>query len=209
MKITEIFRSISGESVNAGLPAIFIRTYGCPLRCSYCDSMYSVDGGEFTEMSVDYIMDELKKYSCKYVVLTGGEPMIQSDIKDLLRELRLSGYDVEVETCGAIDISEIDCDIVTMDWKCPSSGMNDKMLESNLESLGWDDVVKCVVSTKEDLDEMKRISSMTSAQVFVSPVFGQIEPVEIVNYILDNNLDDVKIQLQLHKIIWDPNKRGV
>ena len=212
MQITEIFKSISGESVQAGRPAIFIRTHGCLLRCSYCDSMYAVEGSDFKNMQIADILEACRKYTCKYVVLTGGEPLIQSDALELIRCLVDDGYQIEVETCGAVDISDIASMpnvTVTMDWKCSSSNMRNKMIESNLQLLDQSDVLKFVVGSYEDLDEMRRISSKTVAQCFVSPVFGQIDPKDIVEYILDNNLDYVRVQLQLHKLIWDPNMKGV
>ena len=212
MKINEIFYSISGESIQAGRLAIFIRTFGCPCRCSYCDSMYAVEGTDYKEMSIEDILTEIKQYDCKYVVLTGGEPLIQSDSNELIRALVENSYHVEIETCGAVDITpleDIEDITITMDWKCPSSGMLDKMLESNLEHLAPYDVLKCVVGSEEDLDEMARVSKLTSAQVFVSPVFGKIEPKEIVEYLMNNSLTDVRMQLQIHKFIWPVDMRGV
>lgn len=211
MQINEIFRSISGESIQAGRPAIFIRTQHCPLRCSYCDTMYALEGNEFTNMTVDEIMEELNQYTTKYVVLTGGEPLIQPDAVDLVRKLITAGYSVEIETSGAVDIKEVSrtSATVTMDWKCPSSGMRDKMLDDNLDELTTRDVLKCVVGSKEDLEEMAEVYRRTRAHVFASPVFGKIDPKEIVEYILDYNLDNIRFQLQLHKFIWPVDKRGV
>ena len=216
MKINEIFYSISGESIAAGYPTVFVRTFGCPLRCAWCDSLYAVEGTDFKEMSVDEIISEVDKYHCKRVILTGGEPVIQKDFNELLNGLFAKDYHVEIETSGAVDLSEIhvyreDADkcTVTMDWKCPSSGMTDKMIESNLGKLTSDDVLKCVVGSLEDLDEMKRVSLFTSAHVFVSPVFGMIEPKDIVDYLLRNELTDIRFQLQIHKFVWSADKRGV
>jgi len=212
MKINEIFYSISGESVQAGRLAIFIRTFGCPCRCSYCDSMYAVEGSDYKEMSVDDILGEVSKYASKYVVLTGGEPLIQPESHELIQRLVYSGYHVEIETCGAVDISyaaSLEGVTVTMDWKCPSSNMLEKMIATNLEHLRASDALKCVVGSREDLDEMLRVSKLTLAQVFVSPVFGQIEPKEIVEYLMKHELTDVRLQLQLHKFIWPVDMRGV
>jgi len=215
MKITEIFESINGESKFAGLRTVFVRAHGCNLNCSYCDSRYACEGDAYTEMTVDEIVKEVNKYDCKRVTYTGGEPLCQPDAVDLIRKLYVTGYSIEIETNGAVDISEV-VDIgvgervtVTMDWKCFTSGMRSKMLDSNLKKLHSTDVVKCVVGSKEDLDEMKRITEETFARVYVSPVFGKIEPKDIVQYVLDNKLNSVRVQVQLHKIIWNPNERGV
>lgn len=214
MKINEIFCSLNGESLFGGLRTVFIRTYGCQLRCSYCDTPYSWEGNEFVDKSVDEIIAEVDRFECTRVTLTGGEPLIQPDALDLIRALVTRGYTVEIETNGAVDVGPVkelmsSNVFITMDWKCASSGELDKMLPSNLRELDCDDVVKCVVGSKEDLDEMLRIKDLTFAQVYVSPVFGKIELADIANYLLDNKLNDVRFQLQQHKIIHDPNKRGV
>jgi len=211
MKITEIFKSISGESIQAGYPATFIRTHGCLLRCSYCDSMYAVEGDSYTNMSIAEIIEEVMKLNCNRIVLTGGEPLIHPDTFDLVQELLAYGCSIEIETCGAVDISKylLPGVIVTMDWKSISSGMNGKMMSSNLSKLRDTDVLKFVVSTEADLDDMAKISSQTKAQCFVSPIFGEIDPQEIVRYLIQNDLNNIRIQLQLHKIIWDPNRKGV
>jgi len=212
MLINEIFKSISGESIQAGRPAVFIRTFSCPLRCSWCDSMYAVEGDDFKDMTVDEVFAEVEALNCKYVIFTGGEPLIQQDAVQLILKLAVNNYHVEIETSGAVDISGVvglGNVTVTMDWKCPSSGMTSKMLESNLTHLYRSDVLKCVVSNEEDLDEMQRISALTRAQVFVSPVFGRIEPKEIVEYMMKHNLNDVRFQLQLHKYVYSMDARGV
>lgn len=212
MLINEIFKSISGESVQAGRLAVFVRAFSCPLRCSYCDSLYAVEGNDFKEMTVYEVMDEIEALNCHYVVFTGGEPLIQKDAIELIEKLTNNGYHVEVETSGAVDISEVvkfDNVTVTMDWKCPTSGMKSKMLDNNLNLLRESDVLKCVVGNDRDLDEMRRVTLKTYAQVFVSPVFGRIEPKEIVEYMMKHNLNDVRFQLQIHKCVWPENMRGV
>lgn len=212
MLINEIFKSISGESIQAGRPAIFIRTFGCPCRCSYCDSLYAIEGDDYKEMSVSDIVDEVIHLNCNYIVLTGGEPLIQHDVMDLIYHLIDIGCHVEIETSGAVDIDEVvrlDNVTVTMDWKCSSSGMIYKMNPERLYKLRAKDVVKCVVGSLQDLKEMHSIVDLTAAQIFVSPVFGEIEPSDIVKYVLDHNLNDVRVQLQLHKFIWPADKRGV
>ena len=220
MKVNEIFKSISGESIEAGRLAIFIRLFGCQLACSYCDSTYACYGDDYVEMSISEILHKVNELHCNKIVLTGGEPLLQVDSYDLIYELVKSGYSVEIETNGAVDLFKLryetdilldypDKVIVTMDWKCPSSKMRHKMIPSNLSELRPTDVLKCVVGSKEDLDEMKRVSTLTAAQVFVSPVFGQIEPKDIVQYMIDNELNDVRFQLQIHKYVWPSNMRGV
>ena len=220
MKVNEIFKSISGESIEAGKLAVFIRLFGCQLACSYCDSTYSCYGDDYVEMSIPEIIDKVEELHCKKIILTGGEPLLQSDAYDLIYELVKSRYFVEIETNGAIDLFKLfnetdiitdhpDRVIVTMDWKCPTSGMLHKMIPSNLMELRPTDVLKCVVGSKEDLDVMKRTLQLTQAQVFVSPVFGQIEPKDIVQYMIDNELNDVRLQLQIHKFIYPVDMRGV
>lgn len=223
MKISEIFLSIDGEGVRTGYPVTFIRSHGCPLRCTYCDSEYAVKGTDFDSLSVDEIMAKLQIWSwCKRVTFTGGEPLIQADALDLIKTLLVNGYEVNIETCGAVDLRPLVCDetiqnhrnrlIITMDWKSISSGMHGEMLFSNLMYLDQpQDVLKFVVGSLEDLDQMAQLVSTAhlDCSIFVSPVFGAIEPVDIVNYILQNQLADCRVQLQLHKMIWDPNKRGV
>lgn len=216
MRISEIFLSIEGEGIRAGYPAIFIRTYGCNLRCSYCDSMYALEGGDYIDMTLADIMRRVRQYKgvTRYVTVTGGEPLIQSGMKELLAELADSGFDVNVETNGAVPIEGVTPKVmITMDWKCPSSNMCDQMITENLEGLISTDVLKFVVGSQEDLRCMKRIleeqGPALKCHVFVSPVFGKIESKEIVQFLLDNCLSQVRIQLQLHKFIWDPNMRGV
>lgn len=218
MKVSEIFLSIEGEGIRTGYPAIFIRLYGCNLRCVYCDSMYSVDEGDFTEMSLGEIMNEVQKYGVKRITLTGGEPLIHKDVYTLLSILSGEGYEVNIETNGSVDLStlanlSLDNTIITMDWKSISSGESDKMLSKNLENLSDKDVLKFVVGSTEDLDQMKDVienrATPLKCQIFVSPIFGDIEPSTIVDYILEHDLETCRVQLQLHKFIWDPNKRGV
>lgn len=214
MLINEIFCSINGESKFSGFRTVFIRTYGCNLACKWCDSTYSWQGNEFTEMSVDEIIEHIKQYDCMRVTLTGGEPLLQCDAVELVEALSLLGYEVEVETNGAVSVAPIldlgfNSVLITMDWKCPSSGETSRMLGDNLSLLRPEDVVKCVVGSKEDLDEVTRINGMTNATVYLSPVFGDIELKELADYILDNRFNQTRLQMQLHKLCWDPNMRGV
>lgn len=240
MKVVEIFSSIDGEGKFAGIPAIFIRLAGCNLSCSWCDSKYawSKDELSYTEMRIDEIINKVDSLSVKYgishITLTGGEPLIAKNVDILIDNLIASGdhsphYTVNIETNGAVNLkrwtekyyhrSDI---LFTMDWKCPSSGMNKYMKEYNLKALSYrhsnayfiNDIVKFVVGSKEDLEEVKRVIHMNvlpAPDYYISPVFGMIEPKEIVEFILNERLAQygARIQIQLHKVIWDPNKRGV
>lgn len=220
LKISEIFTSIDGEGARTGLPCIFLRLYGCNLHCSFCDSQYACVDDAYTEMTIQEILDKLESDKIRAVTLTGGEPLLQKGVYDLINSLTISGFWLNIETNGSIDVSQIDhlryvannTDVmITMDWKCNGSGMTDKMLIGNLEYLHNCDVLKFVVSDIEDLNQMKELidSYEIDAQIFVSPVYGKIEPKEIVKFVLDNDLTCVKTQVQLHKIIWDPDQRGV
>ena len=216
-KVNEIFLSIDGEGYRTGLPVVFIRLYGCNLNCSYCDTRYSCENQEYKEMSLYEVLVEVLNYGVPRVTLTGGEPLIHPGVKDLINSLVANDIEVNIETNGAVDLDEFiefkynSKVVFTMDYKCKSSGMEDKMILSNLEFLQPKDVIKFVVSNYNELEKMEYIleSSKCKAQAYVSPVFGAIEPKELVQYVLDNGLNDVKVQVQLHKIIWEPTKRGV
>ena len=216
MKVVEIFTSIEGEGKRAGQPVVFIRLYGCNLNCSYCDTPYShlTESDKAKEMTVDQIVQEVILTGLTGVTITGGEPMIHEDIIELINELTHIGKDVNVETNGTVPFPKEPVDLFrmffTMDWKCPSSGMNDMMSMENVNTLRGRDVLKFVVGTNEDLLEMERVISemKVSPLVYASPVFGKIEPKEIVEFVLERGLD-VRVQLQLHKFIWPPEQRGV
>ena len=216
-KVNEIFLSIDGEGYRTGLPVVFIRLYGCNLNCSYCDTRYSCEQQEYKEMSLYDILVEVLSYGVPRVTLTGGEPLIHPGVKDLITSLVANDIEVNIETNGAVDLDEFiefkynSKVVFTMDYKCKSSGMEDKMILSNLEFLQPKDVIKFVVSNYNEMAKMEFIleSSKCKAQPYVSPVFGAIEPKELVDYVLDNKLNNVKVQVQLHKIIWNPNERGV
>ena len=216
--IVEIFNSIEGEGARSGKLCTFIRTAGCNLRCSYCDTTYSYDIDQARQYEIKQLVEQVEKVAqCHTVTLTGGEPLVHKDVRDCFIPWLLErGYDINVETNGSIDLSQISRHkhtklMFTMDWKSPSSGMNDKMLETNLCILQSRDVLKFVVGSEEDLNEMLRVieSYAIAAQIYVSPVFGKIEMADIVEFMKANKLDNVRLQVQLHKIIWDPNKRGV
>ena len=220
MKVCEIFRSIEGEGLRTGLPAVFIRLHGCNLRCSYCDSMYAVEGSDYKQMSVTQILDAIKEYSgITHVTLTGGEPLIHQDVEELLRQLSGNGYRVNIETNGTVPCKwHFPGLFYTMDWKCKSSGMTAKMKMENLETLGSEDVLKFVVGTIEDLKETENVVKSLAEKksdmphLFISPVFGNLSNEEIVNWLLGSRTmaeNNARFQVQLHKIIWDPERRGV
>ena len=216
LKVLELFDSIDGEGRRAGELTTFIRLSGCNLRCSWCDTAYSQNGLQGDYYTIDDIIKKVESFGNKNVTVTGGEPLIHSDISSLFVELVNRGFDVNVETNGSIDIthfiiSDNNSLWFTMDYKPVSSGMNSHMKLDRFLSLRPCDVLKFVVGSYEDLvcalgilEEYK-----PSAQVYFSPVFGEIEPAAIVDFILHNELDNCKVQLQMHKIIWEPNKRGV
>lgn len=206
LKVNEIFNSIDGEGRRAGELTSFIRLTGCNLRCTYCDSRYTFHEGE--EMEIE---DIVKKVSYKNVTLTGGEPLFQ-DVHDLLDGL--TEHDVNIETNGSILIIPYmrhKNTWFTIDYKCGCSGMSKHMLEENFWALRAQDVLKFVVGSQDDLEQAHSVYSVYNpkAQVYISPVFGKIEPRDIVAYMKQHNLQDWRIQLQLHKFIWNPMKRGV
>ncbi len=215
LKLSEIFFSIQGEGVRAGIPCTFVRLHGCGLRCSYCDTPYALDhrtGGEWK--SFEEIITEIEKHPTRFIEFTGGEPLEQPEVHPLITLLLDRGYTVAVETGGHIDISTCDPRTVRiMDLKTPSSGMMKKNRMENIELLTKLDEVKFVCGSHEDYEWMRDIVrrydlSSRVAAVLVSPIFGAIEPVELVKRILEDGLD-VRFQLQMHKFIWEPDMRGV
>lgn len=213
MKVVEIFNSIEGEGKRAGLPCTFIRLYGCNLNCSYCDSRYACDDNDYLIVSIEEIMHQVKDIGCPCVTVTGGEPMIHPGIHKLLKHLVDEKFYVNVETNGSIsELTDYGCNLFyTVDYKTLSSGMGEKMNEEAFARLNAGDVVKFVVGSIEDLNQALEVMEKLNcrAQVFVSPIFGQIELRQIVEYIQIHKLWNWRTQVQLHKIIWDPNQRGV
>ena len=218
MKVVEKFISINGEGTRAGELSVFIRFKGCNLNCSYCDTAWAnTTECTFEEMLPTEIYNYIKDTRVKNITLTGGEPLLQSDMGELLEILNNDGeIRVEVETNGAVSLRPF-CNVTrpyfTMDYKLPSSGCESKMDLDNFSLLELDDTVKFVVGSKEDLEKAKNIiddySSSEKCNVLLSPVFGKIEPVEIVEFLKSNVLNGIKLQLQMHKMIWEPNQKGV
>lgn len=209
MKVNEIFYSVQGESTFAGLPTVFVRTTGCPLRCSWCDTSYAFYEG--TEKSIDRVIEEIEKFGCRLVELTGGEPLTQNDSCRLMTSLLDRGFEVLLETSGAISIKEVDQRVkIIMDVKCPGSGMSGRMDWGNLSLLKPGDEIKFVIGGREDYEWSREIviNRKPAQTLLFSPVFGQLNPRILVEWILEDRLP-VRFQTQLHKIIWSPETRGV
>ena len=212
LKVNEIYFSVQGESTAAGLPCVFVRLTYCNLRCTYCDTEYAFYEGK--DISIPEIISEVKKYDCKLVEITGGEPLVQIDeCLDLMKQLCNEGFEVLIETGGSLTIKDIDSRVkVIMDLKCPSSGMEKKNLYENIGYLKPTDELKFVIGNREDYDWTKENISKYSLDkkcvILFSVVFGKLEPVQLVNWILEDKLN-VRFQLQMHKFIWHPETKGV
>lgn len=214
MKVVEIFKSIDGEGKRAGLPTTFIRLFGCNLNCSYCDTRYGCEGEGYSIMSIPQIVSAVERGGIHSVTITGGEPLVHPGINKLVDILLEKGYWVNIETNGSQYIGKFPASSLlffTMDYKCPSSGMENHMDCHNFRLLFKNDVLKFVVGSQEDLNKALQVIEKYNpqAQIYFSPVFGEIEPKEIVDYLLKHKMYDCKVQIQLHKIIWNPNERGV
>ena len=211
LKINEIYYSVQGESTHAGRPCIFIRLTYCNLRCSYCDTEYAFYDGK--DMEITDIMSEIKQWDCNLVEVTGGEPLFQEECIDLLNELVNSNYEVMLETGGSLSISNVPKKVIKIvDFKCPSSKMVKKNLWSIVDDLQPHDEVKFVIGNRGDFDWAKdRITEYSLDKIctlLFSPTFGEIDPQQIVEWILADNLP-VRMQMQMHKMIWSPEEKGV
>lgn len=214
--VAELFDSIDGEGKRTGLMATFVRFAGCNLRCSYCDTAYALREEDAAErLTEEELLARIRAYPWKRVTLTGGEPLLQP-IASLCGALGEAGYECNIETNGAVPLLERRPPrlFYTMDWKCPDSGMEGAMREENFARLTADDVVKFVVGSRRDLCAMERVvrrrlSGPGAPRVYVSPVFGAIEPRALVEFMRERQLADVTVQVQLHKVIWPPDMRGV
>lgn len=217
MKVAEKFVSINGEGQKAGELAVFIRFTGCNLDCSYCDTKWANKADcPYEEMMPNEIYEYILSTKVKNVTLTGGEPLLHKNIYDLVKLLSEDkNLSVEIETNGSVDISDFKAlqnpPSITLDYKSPSSGMEDKMLMSNYKYIDSGDTVKFVSGSIEDLKKAKYIidNYVNEGKVYISPVFGKIEPKDIVEFMINNNMHNVRLQLQLHKFIWDPDMKGV
>ena len=211
LKINEIYYSVQGESTHAGRPCVFIRLTYCNLRCTYCDSEYAFYEGK--DMEITHIMNEIKQWDCNLVEVTGGEPLFQDKCINLLNELVNSNYEVMLETGGSLSISDVPKKVIKIvDFKCPSSAMEKKNLWSIVDDLQPHDEVKFVIGNREDFDWAKdRITEYSLDKIctlLFSPTFEKIDPQLMVEWILAENLP-VRMQMQMHKMIWSPDKQGV
>jgi 7-carboxy-7-deazaguanine synthase len=211
LKVNEIYYSVQGESTRSGLPCVFVRLTYCNLRCVYCDTEYAFYEGN--DYSIDEILTEVKKYDCKLIEVTGGEPLMQDECINLMKELCDDGFEVLLETGGSLPINNVDKRVkIIMDLKCPSSQMVKKNLYKNLDHIKATDEIKFVIGNREDYEWTKEVLSkhklIDKCEILFSVVFGVLEPLTLVNWILEDKLN-VRFQLQMHKFIWNPQAKGV
>jgi len=210
--VNEIFYSIQGESIYSGRPCIFVRLSGCNLRCTYCDTQYAYEKGE--KMEIDHIIRKVSGFKCRWVEVTGGEPLIQSDTPMLVSKLLDNGYVVMMETNGSLDISRVDprC-IKVLDIKCPSSNESKKIDVKNLKKLRSKDQIKFVIGNHEDYTFAKNIISshcpdFPGNRILFSPVYGKMPTDKLAEWILKDHLN-VRLHLQIHKYIWPDKEKGI
>ncbi len=211
LKINEIFYSIQGESTQAGRPCVFVRLSYCNLRCSYCDTTYAYYDGR--DMTIAAILQQVKSFNCSLVEITGGEPLLQKNVRHLLKLLGDQHYEVLLETAGHIDIQQVDQRVkIIMDLKCPSSGESEKIFWPNLNYLKPHDEIKFVISNRSDFDwainTVRNKDLSAKCSILVSPVLEQVDLTQLAAWILEAKLP-LRLQLQLHKFIWGADKTGV
>lgn len=204
LRITEIFYSLQGEARDVGIPTVFVRLTGCPLRCHYCDTSYAFTGGEWLDF--DVIVSKIRQYKTKFVTVTGGEPLAQKACLDFLQRLLECGFQVSLETSGALDISQVNPGVCTvMDIKTPASGEVDRNRFDNIKYLKDNDQVKFVICDYDDYEwscqQITKYKLDDICEVLLSPSYGQIEPAELAGWILRDQLA-VRMQIQLHKLLW-------
>lgn len=204
LRITEIFYSLQGETRTVGLPTVFVRLTGCPLRCQYCDTAYAFNGGTMYE--IDDILAEVKRYNTNYVTVTGGEPLAQKACIDLLQRLCDQGYQVSLETSGALDVSVVDPRVVkVVDLKTPDSGEAAKNLWKNIDHLLQHDQVKFVICSEQDYQWAKQAmvehDLAAKCEILFSPSYGQLNPTDLADWLLKDQLQ-ARLQVQLHKVLW-------
>lgn len=210
LRVSEIFHSLQGEARNVGLPTVFVRLTGCPLRCHYCDTQYAFSGG--TAMAPAAILEAVAVFDCPLITVTGGEPLAQAGARELLRLLADAGFSVSLETSGALSIEGLDARIsIVMDLKTPASGELDKNRWDNLQHLRPKDQLKFVICDRADYDWARRQLERyqlteIGCELLFSPAHGQLEPQRLAEWILSERLP-VRFQLQLHKYLWG-NERG-
>jgi 7-carboxy-7-deazaguanine synthase len=209
LRVTEIFHSLQGESSRAGLPTVFVRLTGCPLRCAWCDTDYAFSGGE--TMTLGEVLVEVARHGARQVCVTGGEPLAQKACLPLLRALCDAGYSVSLETSGALDIAQVDARVSRiMDLKAPASGEADRNHWENLDRLNAGDEIKIVLADEADYDWAKSVLAARRLDaicpVLLSPVAGRLDAKRLAEWVLRDKLP-VRVQLQLHKLIWG-SERG-
>lgn len=209
--INEIFHSIQGESSYTGSPCVFVRLTYCNLRCSFCDSEYAFYDGK--QMTIEEILSVVKDYRCKLVEITGGEPLFQVNVHELMKRLCDEGLEVLLETGGSLDISKVDPRVKRIvDFKCPSSKMAKRNLWDNVKHLRSSDEVKFVIGNREDYEwskeKIREYELDKKCLILMSVVFGELEPALLAEWLLEDKLN-IRLQLQMHKYIWNPETRGV
>jgi len=215
LNISEIFYSIQGEGTRAGLPCVFVRLQGCNLRCVWCDTPYALEIKQIEQiMTFQEILERINSFNCNFIEFTGGEPLVQSNSIDLMNYLIENGYTVAIETSGSKLIDKLHPEIIKiLDIKCPASNMSKFNKIENLKYLNKKDEIKFVISDRGDFDwAMDYISRNNTfaitENILFSPVFGKLEPIVLSQWILATHLP-IRLQLQIHKFIWEPGKRGV
>jgi 7-carboxy-7-deazaguanine synthase len=212
LKINEIYKSVQGESSSVGLPCVFVRLTYCNLRCNYCDTEYAFYEGK--DYTIDEVVHKVKEFNCNLAEITGGEPLVQDkECRLLMKKLCDEGFEVLLETGGSLSINNIDKRVtIIMDLKCPSSGMMKKNLYTNIDYLKPYDEIKFVIGSREDYNWTKQVIEQykleSKCKILLSVVFGKLEPVALVGWILEDKLN-ARFQLQMHKFIWKPETKGV
>lgn len=211
LQVNEIFYSIQGESTYAGRPCVFVRLTGCHLRCRWCDTTYAFYEG--AQRSVEQVLEQVRAYKCPLVEITGGEPLLQEEVYPLIDRLLLEGYEVLIETGGGLSIHRLDSRVVKiLDFKAPGSGMDPHNNLENLRYLDRKDQIKFVVADRRDYEWARGVMAehtlTEKAQVLFSAVLDELHPGELAEWLLADRLD-ARLQIQLHKYLWDPKRRGV
>ena len=204
-RITEIFYSLQGETRTIGLPTVFVRLTGCPLRCTYCDTAYAFHGGK--KMDIADIVEQVQSYKPRYVTVTGGEPLAQKPCYELLSALCDLGVEVSLETSGAMDITDVDPRVIcVMDLKTPASGEEPKNKYENIVKLKHQDQIKFVICNRQDYDwschKLAEYDLANKCEILFSPIHGELKPADLADWIIEDNLQ-VRMQIQMHKYLWN------